>query len=198
MATSSPDQMIGTIVELYGKISSSLQQTPSPSNGAAFRVNYARVFQAWLNSQITTVQFDIQARRFVDGGCLSLHSTLVVALLRTDDMYEAQVPLLKRIILAMLKVNRSGRLEDPHAAEISSMESNALELSILAVEWAVKNLLESILYQKWLNFRQIDVDSACGDSHNGITNLSLTDLIDHTSHNVLMNGALSRLQFRKS
>ena len=181
MATPIP-AIINTILDLYGKISTSITAV----SGEELRGNYARCFQAWLMSRVPTVKFDIQARKFItDPACVREHSALVVTLLRSDSLTADDIALLRRLILNILKANRSGQARDPNTAVVDSVDEKSLELLHLSMDMTIRNLLDSVLYERWLEERNVHIENSAAFTSRG-SNLSASDLRQHESKNAFL------------
>ena len=182
MATPIP-AIINTILDLYGRISTSITAV----SGEELRGNYARCFQAWLMSRVPTVKFDIQARKFItDPACVREHSALVVTLLRSDSLTANDIALLRRLILNILKANRSGQARDPNTAVVDSVDEKSLELLQLSMDMTIRNLLDSVLYEGWLEERNVHIENSTAAFTSRVSNLSASDLRQHKSKNAFL------------
>ncbi|GAV04001.1 hypothetical protein RvY_14349 [Ramazzottius varieornatus] len=156
------------IIELYGEITRSFV---SASNEGA-RKNYALGLHFWLISKFDHAEFHhfVQDRGVPDPSLLRFHQDLCLELYKLDKEETPERRLLmKRIMKAVLKANRSNEVENPsNKIQLCAVQPEAISLMTIAAENVLKNILDTVLLQRF--------SAGCEDRDVTSKNVSLSEV----------------------
>lgn len=156
------------ITELYGAITRSFV---SASNEEA-RKSYALALHFWLIGKFDHAEFHhfVQDRGATDPSLLRFHQDLCLELYKLDKEETPERRLLvKRIMTAVLKANRSNELENSsNKIQLCVVQPDAISLMTMAAENVLKNILDTVLLQRF--------SAGCEDGDLTSKNVSLSEV----------------------
>lgn len=172
------------IISLYQALSDTLE-SPQRSR-VAIRSQHARFFQGWLLGKISSTTFDLNARRLLSKEDAEVHKKMVLHILRLEGLAPENLSIIKRFGMGILKANRS---RNPSDDQICDLEEGCLPLAVIGIGSALKNLLDAVLYRKFVSGPTND-----GEHQRSPFVIKINDLEDALNNR---EGLLKRLPERK-